>query len=147
MDIKKWDKNSAIFEGHLNAVYKDLDQCQVYYIADKGYAVLNDQPKYSLYARLNIPEIQDIFVLPDARQQGIATHLIEYCESICTADMIGISVPVSPQFGPAQRLYNKLGYQPDGNGVTYDREPVVNDSTVKVDDQLCLMLIKDLNCS
>lgn len=144
MKPQKWNKLDYIFEGYLDPVYIGLDYCDVFYIAGQGYAVLNHRPKYALYQRMNIPEIQDVFVLPNARGKGVATALITYCEQHCQGDMIGISVPVSPKFGAAQRLYSKLGYQPDGNGVTYDREPVSHDSRVKLDETLCLMMIKDL---
>lgn len=144
MTILKWDKQTPIFEGALDPLYASLDYCDVYYIEGKGFAVLNHAPKYSLYQRLNIPEIQDIFILPAYRQQGLATRLIQHCEMQSKADMIGISVPVSPQFGAAQKLYIKLGYVPDGNGVTYDREGVIHNAMVRVDDDLCLMLVKDL---
>jgi hypothetical protein len=57
---------------------------------------------------------------------------------------VGISVPVSPDFGVAQQLYYKLGYKPDGNGVTYDRATLTHDCRVKLDENLCLMMVKDL---
>ena len=47
-------------------------------------------------------------------------------------------------FGAAQRLYCKLGYIPDGNGVTYDREAVRAGDMRAVDDLLCLMMVKAL---
>jgi len=145
MKIDQWDKQTEIFGGHLDPVYRDLDFCEVYYIAGKGFAVLNFKPRYALYDRLNIPEIQDVFVLHDHRGQGIASALIRHCEScVHDGDMVGISVPVSPEFGAAQRLYYKLGYMPDGNGVSYNREMIMHNSSVKLDDNLCLMMVKDL---
>lgn len=148
MDILKWDKRDTIFQGLMDPEYKNRDYCDVYYIADKGFAVLNTQPLYRLYARLGIPEIQDIFILPEYRQQGLATALIKYCESVAAAagkSMIGISVPVSPQFGAAQRLYAGLGYMPDGNGVTHERDAVIHNNAYPVGDNLCLMLVKELS--
>lgn len=145
MEIKKWNKIDPIFDGYLDPVYKTLDHCDVYYVDGKGYAVINHAPKYGFYQRLNIPEIQDVFVLPDYRQQGIASALIQYCEHQIEGDMVGISVPVSPNFGAAQRLYYKLGYMPDGNGVTYDRQILTHNNRVKLDDNLCLMMVKDLD--
>ena len=144
MEIQRWNKQDTIFEGYLDDIYKILDHCDVYFVEGKGFAVLNHSPKYAPYKRLNISEIQDVFVLPDYRGKGIATALIMNCEDQVTGDMVGISVPVSPNFGTAQRLYYKLGYVPDGNGVTYDREPCIHNSSVKLDDDLCLMMVKDL---
>jgi len=144
MKIQKWNKKDIIFPQHLDEIYKNIDFCDVFYMVDKGFVVLNHQPKYSFYKRLGIPEIQDVFVLPDYRGQGIATALIQFCEKQIHGDMVGISVPISPQFGQAQRLYYKLGYKPDGNGVTYEREQVIHNTMARVDDNLCLMMVKDL---
>lgn len=148
MHIQQWNKQDDIFNGVLDADYKTRDYCDVFYVADKGFAVLNYQPLYGLYRRLDIPEIQDVFVLPEHRQQGIATALIKHCESVALAagkSMAGISVPVSPQFGAAQCLYINLGYKPDGNGVSYERDAVIHNQAYPVDDNLCLMLIKELS--
>ena len=144
MDIKKWNKIDPLFEGCLDPVYKTLDFCDVYYAENKGYVVLNHQPVYGPYARMGVAEIQDLFVLPEFRRDGVATALIQHCEEQVETDMTGICVPVSPLFGPAQRLYFKLGYEPDGNGVTYDRAPVEHGSMVRLDDGLCLMMVKRL---
>jgi len=112
-----------------------------------GFGVLNFEPKYALYKRLNIPEIQDLNVIPEMRQQGIATALIEEFEQIAKgkgAEHIGISVALTKDFGPAQRLYVKLGFIPDGNGVTCDRQAIQAHQPYVVDDDLCLMMVKDL---
>lgn len=115
--------------------------------ADAGYAMLNRRPKYSLYSKLSIPEIQDLNVIPAARQQGVATVIIKHCEDVArqegTTD-IGISVGLHSAFGAAQRLYVKLGYMPDGYGVTYDRQTVAAGEFHVVDDNLCLMMVKEL---
>lgn len=112
-----------------------------------GFTILNFTPKYALYKRLDIPEIQDLNVIPDARQKGIATTIVNKCEEMAEAagkTQIGISVPLNASYGPAQRLYIKLGYMPDGNGITYDREPVQGEQRYPADDDLCLMMLKDL---
>lgn len=114
---------------------------------DVGYGLLNWVPKYTLYRKLGIAEVQDLNVLQHYRRQGIASRLIACCEDMVRAkghDQIGIAVSVHGSYGPAQRLYFKLGYEPDGTGVTYDRAPVDFAAFKPVDDQLCLMLIKDL---
>lgn len=113
-----------------------------------AYGYLNFAPKYQLYRRLNCPEIQDLNVDPAYRGRGIATTLIAKMESAArdqNYDMIGISVGLYKDYGPAQRLYYKLGYQPDGNGLTYDRQYIEAGQHVRVDDDLCLMMIKTLN--
>lgn len=115
--------------------------------SDAGFGILNWHPQYSLYRRLGIPEIQDLNVEPDLRRNGVATALIGYCEEQARkggAEHVGISVGLHAGFGAAQRLYVRLGYVPDGYGVTYDRQAVTAGEMRPVDDNLCLMMIKDL---
>lgn len=114
---------------------------------DVGFGVLNFEPKYNLYKKLDIPEIQDLNVIPAARGQGIAIALMEAFENIARdqgAEQIGVSVGLNKSYGAAQRLYAKLGYIPDGYGVTYDREQVSDLKPYPIDDELALMLLKEL---
>ncbi len=115
--------------------------------ADSGYCILNWQPKYGYFKAMNIPEIQDLNVLPEFRKRGLATQMIEHCEALAARkgrEAMGISFGLHGAFGPAQRLYVKMGYSPDGHGVTYDRKAVSAGEFRPVDDQLCLMLVKNL---
>lgn len=115
--------------------------------ADAGYGMLNWHPQYSLYKRLGIPEIQDLNVIPAHRRMGLARALIAHCETTARAQsctQMGISVGLYSDYGAAQRLYVTLGYVPDGFGVTYDRETVRPGEFRPVDDNLCLMMVKDL---
>lgn len=112
-----------------------------------GYGLLNWRPKYRIYQHLDIPEIQDLNVIPPFRRQGVARAMIAACESIGRENrkkQMGISFGLSKEYGPAQRLYIEMGYLPDGFGVTYDRELVSFGQMRPVDDDLCLMLVKDL---
>ncbi|MBL4804496.1 MAG: GNAT family N-acetyltransferase [Alphaproteobacteria bacterium] len=112
-----------------------------------GYCVLNWQPKYAFFKAHDIPEIQDLNVHKDFRKQGIATFMIQDCEKRAIEKglkTMGISFGLTPSYGAAQKLYFKLGYRPDGHGATYDRKVVVHGDIRPIDDDLCLMLIKDL---
>lgn len=138
---------------HLRIVEESLAPgCRLFQLkapdgAVAGRAQMNAQPAYSLYRRLGIPEIQDLWVDPDRRRQGLGMALIHHCEDearIAGHSQIGISVGLHAGFGPAQRLYARLGYVPDGLGVTYDRQAVGAGEIRPVDDHLCLMMIKDL---
>ncbi|MCE7887853.1 MAG: GNAT family N-acetyltransferase [Alphaproteobacteria bacterium PRO2] len=114
---------------------------------DAGYCLLNWEPKYGYFKAHEIPEIQDLNVLPEFRRQGIATKMILYCEELAArkgCKRMGISFGLHPGFGAAQRLYIKLGYVPDGYGATYDRKIVAEGEFKPIDDQLCLMLVKNL---
>ena len=112
-----------------------------------GYCLLNWEPKYSLYKKLGIPEIQDLNITPNFRRQGLAKTLMAHCETQAQQkgySQIGISVGLHAGFGPAQCLYASLGYIPDGPGVTYDRIPVIPGDSKPIDNDLCLMMVKDL---
>ncbi|MEM7679920.1 MAG: GNAT family N-acetyltransferase [Pseudomonadota bacterium] len=142
-------KDFGYFERQFN--YQDQGKRNVFIIQsdglDAGYGILNWDPKYELFRKIGIPEVQDINILKHFRQQGLATNLITFCEDLAREtgkDFMGIGVSVSSRFGPAQRLYTKLGYIPDGYGVTYDRKNTVSGEMRPVDDQLCLMMIKAL---
>lgn len=115
--------------------------------APVGYAMLSWSPKYAPFKRLGIPEIQDLNVLRAQRRQGFATQIIEWCEDKARKkgkDMMGIGFGLHSSYGPAQRLYVRLGYVPDGEGANYDRKQIAFGDFKPVDDDLCLMLIKDL---
>lgn len=112
-----------------------------------GLCLLNWTPRYSLYRRLNIPEIQDLNVAEECRRRGVGTSLIKWCEGLARArgySDIGIAVGLTKDYGAAQILYARMGYVPDGNGITYDREGIVKGQTLPVDDELSLMLVKPL---
>ena len=57
---------------------------------------------------------------------------------------MGIAVGVTKDYGPAQIMYSKMGYMPDGNGATYDRQGVQANMTYTLDDDFALMLVKPL---
>lgn len=112
-----------------------------------GYCMLSWNPKYGFYRRLDIPEVQDLNVLPAYRRRGIGRSIIEHCEVMAKKrkfSHIGIGVGLDASYGAAQRLYMKMGYVPDGNGVTYDRVNVRHGEMRPVDDDLSLMLVKEL---
>lgn len=113
----------------------------------EGYVHYNRFPRYQPFLKLGIPEIQDLFVLPDFRRHGVGQALVQTCIDQAMADQkeeIGIGVGVSSNFGSAQRLYTRMGFIPDGAGIVFDRVPVRSGDIKPVDDRLCLMLIKPL---
>lgn len=112
-----------------------------------GYVMLNRQSLYQPFRSANIPEIQDLYVLPDYRRGGTGARLVQLCEDQARADgcdMIGLAVGLHAGFGSAQRLYVRNGYVPDGFGLVQESNRVDEDALVRVDDDLNLMLIKDL---
>ena len=112
-----------------------------------GYVVLNWMPTYNIFARLNIPELQDLNVLADDRRHGLGAALVTACENLARArkcSEIGLAVGLTQNYGAAQRLYVRMGYMPDGQGISYDRQNVKPGDKHLVDDDLCLMMVKSL---
>lgn len=135
--------------GDIERVQQHLDAGHVTLLAygREGYVLYNTKPRYAPFARLRVPEIQDLNVHPDHRGEGIATALVKACERkalLDGCDMIGLGVGLHSSYGPAQKLYCKLGYHPDGAGLVHDGIPVEYGHSVINDDDLCLMMIKDL---
>lgn len=112
-----------------------------------GYAIVNYTPTYPPFRRLNIPEIQDLNVVPDARRNGTGEKLVAWCEALLKSEGHGdaaISVGLDASYGAAQRLYVRMGYVPDGAGIAYDDVPVTKGELRPVDGLLTLKLVKSL---
>ena len=111
-----------------------------------GYVTINWKPTYAAFAEQNIPEIQDLNVLPEFRRQGIAARLLNHAEEEVAhrSAIVGIGVGLHPGYGSAQRLYIKRGYIPDGRGVWYRNRLVEEGMQAMFDDNLVLHLTKHL---
>ncbi|OGO77461.1 MAG: hypothetical protein A2Y23_02130 [Clostridiales bacterium GWB2_37_7] len=101
---------------------------------------------YPYFRSNNIPEINDLLVVPRYRKQGVAKKLIDEVERFAssTYERIGLGVELYKDYGAAQRLYFKNGYIPDGNGLIYNNSEVVPGSNVRVDNDLLIYLYKQL---
>jgi GNAT superfamily N-acetyltransferase len=112
-----------------------------------GYGSILWSPPYQPFRELGIPEIQDVVVSESYRRQGIGSRLIAALEQLARKRgclQIGLGVGLYADYGPTQALYAKLGYIPDGRGITYKYIPAPGGSTFRVDDDLLLWLVKSL---
>jgi GNAT superfamily N-acetyltransferase len=113
-----------------------------------GYGYLKFVSSYDRFAASGIPEIGDLRVAERCRNGGIATRMISYLEGVSRmngARKVGLAVGLYADYGPAQRLYVRLGYAPDGQGITYRSEPIPAGTSIRVDDDLTLWLVKPLS--
>lgn len=148
-DQMRLSKDTDYFERNFD--YQDEGEREVFMAAfdgqDAGYCILNWKPKYALFRKMDIPEIQDLNVLPGFRKRGIGAAIITHCEALAIErgyEVMGIGVGLDSTYGSAQRLYVNGGYVPDGNGICYDRQSVTTGAFKPVDDNLCLMMVKKL---
>ena len=111
-----------------------------------GYLTINWSAAYPPFREGWILEIRDFNVLPRFRRQGIGTRLMDEAEQAVLerSSVVGIGVGMSPDYGPAQRLYALRGYVPDGRGLASEGHPVLRGDTVTVDDGLVLYLTREL---
>jgi GNAT superfamily N-acetyltransferase len=95
---------------------------------------------------LGVPEIQDVFVLPDRRRKGIAARLTDAAEQEARArgwDAVSLSVSQDGNVA-ARRLYTKLGYGDAGvEPVRVSGTIILRGRPFEVDDTL-VYLRKDL---
>jgi GNAT superfamily N-acetyltransferase len=111
-----------------------------------GYLTIAWQSGYAPFREAGIPEIVDFNVLPHLRRRGIGSRLMEEAERriVQRSAVVGIGVGMDRDYGAAQRLYVKLGYIPDGRGLSSNGRQVRWGETVTVDDGLNLHFTKDL---
>jgi GNAT superfamily N-acetyltransferase len=111
-----------------------------------GYGTLMWESDYIYFKENKIPEINDLNVLMKFQKQGIATQLINAFEkeAMKSTKVIGLCVGLLQGYGKAQRLYHKLGYVPDGLGLSKDNHFIEYFEEVIVDDDLVLGYTKDL---
>lgn len=149
-DIPHLNAIAARMAGHKAEGYfeKCFSEKRVIFIAeDAGYVQLNLNPNYESFRRQGLFEVQDLAVAPESRNRGIGEQLVAACEAAAKkrgATAIGISVGLYNSYGPAQRLYVRMGYVPDGAGIAYDDIPVRPGEMRMVDDELTLKMVKNL---
>ena len=143
-----WNKPTSLFQQYFDEQSGGKRHIWVAYSKDEfvGYVTLKLESEYSQFNLQCIPEINDLNVLPEFRRRGIASKLLELAENEALKrgfKQIGLGVGLYSDYGPAQRLYVKRGYVPDGHGITYKNKQLLYGDTVKLDDDLVLWLVKE----
>ncbi len=112
-----------------------------------GYVMLVWKPRYQPFRRLNIPEIQDLNVVPHLRRQSIGSQLMSHCEARCVEKghtIIGIGVGLHRSFGPALRMYHNRGYRPDGGGAVYENKVIDFGELKPLDENFCIKMMREM---
>ena len=109
-----------------------------------GYITILPSAKHGPFAEV-YPELSDFNVFEPFRNQGVGNQLLEEAEKRVKLVSIKVSLGVGLHsgYGPAQRLYIKRGYIPDGTGVWYRNQPLEMNATSQNNDDLVLYLSKE----
>ena len=110
-----------------------------------GYITILPCAKQGPFAEI-YPELSDFNVFELFQNQGIGNLLLEEAEKRVKliSDKVTLGVGLHSGYGPAQRLYIKRGYIPDGTGVWYqNHQPAMNAVCEDIGD-LVLYLSKNL---
>lgn len=105
---------------------------------------------YPGFAERGIPLVHQLAVAGPFRRQGVGTRLMQAAEDIARgggAAELGVTVGLFDAYGPAQRLYARRGYLPDGRGACQGQRPLRKGMQVTVDDDLIIWLTTDLGRS
>ena len=92
----------------------------------------NDKRKFLVKAAVEAVEAKT--ALMEAAERPLATRSRKAC----------ICVGLFEAYGPAQRLYARRGYVPDGRGVCEGHRPLRPGERVEIGHHLLLWLLKDL---
>ena len=108
-----------------------------------GYITILQIAKQGPFAEIH-PELSDFNVFEPFQNQGIGNLLMEESENRVKlfSDKVTLGVGLHSGYGPAQRLYIKRGYIPDGTGVWYRNQPLEMNATIQNNDDLVLYLSK-----
>lgn len=112
-----------------------------------GLCTLVYHPEEGPFGNKDIPEIVDLCVFFHLHRLGIASKLMDACEKEASkvSHMVYLAVGVHSGYGPAQRMYIKRGYLPDGSGVWYQGQILGQYENCCNDDDLVLFLSKQLS--
>lgn len=112
-----------------------------------GYAAIVWESGFAGFRDRGIPLVHQVAVAGPFRRRGVATLLMDAAEQLARERGIatlGITVGLFDEYGPAQRLYGRRGYVPDGRGACRGQAPLSKGMQVRMDDDLIMWLTKDL---
>ena len=110
-----------------------------------GYVTILPCAKQGPFAEI-YPELSDFNVFEPFQNQGIGNLLLEEAEKQVRliSDKVTLGVGLHSGYGPAQRLYIKRGYIPDGTGVWYQNHQPAMNAVCEDIGELVLYLSKNL---
>ena len=109
-----------------------------------GYITIMPYAKQGPFTE-TYPELSDFNVFEPYQNKGIGNQLLEEAEKRVkfVSSKVTLGVGLHLGYGPAQRLYIRRGYIPDGTGVWYRNQPLEMNATSQNNDDLVLYLVKE----
>lgn len=97
-------------------------------------------------SKKGIPEIVDFNVFIKYQRLGIGNRILDAAEAKAAefSNVVSLGVGLHFGYGPAQRIYVKRGYLPDGSGVWYQNKQLGQYAPCNNDDELILYFSKIL---
>lgn len=143
-----WERRRTVLQNYL----LDQDRGERYvFVAEEsgtitGYVTLLVQAKEGPFKGKGLPEIADFNVFETFQRKGIGTLLLAAAEEKANgfSSILTLGVGLHPGYGPAQRLYVKRGYLPDGSGIWFQNENLAMGAPCCNNDDLVLYLTKEL---
>jgi ribosomal protein S18 acetylase RimI-like enzyme len=144
-----WDKPRSRYEAYYDEQVAGSRSVFVARVRGEiaGYVTIKWTADYAPFFANQIPEIQDLNVLPHFRRNGLGERLMLECETSAKQrgfTEIGLGVGLLADYGSAQRLYYRLGYIPDGRGLHCKGQVVAYSQSVAADNDLVLYLSKKI---
>jgi len=112
-----------------------------------GYVAIVWESAYDGFRSRGIPLVHQISVSQPWRRHGIATLLMDAAEQRAAdrgVTTLGITVGLFDDYGPAQRMYGRRGYIPDGRGACQGQRPLSAGAQVRLGHDVILWLTKQL---
>ena len=143
-----WEPKPEIHRKYLR---EQAEGCRQIFVAEwqgspAGYLTVVPEAETGPFAHMGLPEIVDFNVLEKFQRHGIGRRLMDAAEAAAAeaSDVVTIGVGLHKGYGPAQRLYVKRGYIPDGCGVWFRDLPLAPYADCFTDYGLVLYLSKKL---
>jgi GNAT superfamily N-acetyltransferase len=112
-----------------------------------GYVAVLWESNYAGFRSRGIPLVHQIAVSEPWRRRGVATLLMDAAEQRAAdrgITTLGITVGLFDGYGPAQRMYARRGYVPDGRGACHGQHPLSEGTQVRLDHHVIIWLTKEL---
>jgi GNAT superfamily N-acetyltransferase len=146
--FESWPKPPELFADYLSRQASGEFELLVAHVAPAlaGYCLVSWSSTYPPFAADGVPEVVDLNVVADQRRRGVGRQLLKSAEELISARsrIAGLRVGLYADYGPAQQMYVRYGYVPDGRGLSVRGRLVPPGSILLLDDDAVIALTREL---